>query len=118
VSLPMDERSFNSMVQFTEANPYFPLALNQDLRPTFQPTDISSRSRPGSSLFISGIPYALNTFTLSRLFMRFSGGMIDICRCQQVTLKISLLSFRFKTGHTKAISEVNSIPHDRLQSLR
>jgi hypothetical protein len=58
---PMDEQLLNRIVQLSESRPNFPRILNHDLQPILQYTRISAPNGPASNLFISGVPYALDT---------------------------------------------------------
>jgi hypothetical protein len=50
------------IVEGSHSRVNFPRILNRELRSVIQNAPISSPRGPGSSLFISGIPYAIDTF--------------------------------------------------------
>jgi hypothetical protein len=58
----MDEELLQRIIRLTEPNPHFPRILNRDLRPVLQHPCVSSPKAGASRLFISGIPYALDTY--------------------------------------------------------
>jgi hypothetical protein len=60
--LPLDERLLNRVVQLTEENSKFLLILTEYVQFLFQHACVSSLYGPNSSLFIFGMPYALDTY--------------------------------------------------------
>jgi hypothetical protein len=58
----MDEELLDPIVELTHSTPSFPRILNRNLRPVLQHTCISSPYGPASTVFISGVPYALDTY--------------------------------------------------------
>jgi hypothetical protein len=58
----MGKQLLNCIVQLTESNPNFPRILNRDLRPVLHHASVASPNGPASTLFISGIPYALDSY--------------------------------------------------------
>jgi hypothetical protein len=58
----MDQGLLNHIIELTESNQKFPRILNRDLRPVLQYACVSSPNAKASNLFISGIPYALDTY--------------------------------------------------------
>jgi hypothetical protein len=57
----MNAEVLDEIVHFTQSNPNFPRFLNRDLRPVLQHVCVSSPNGAASNLFISGIPYAVDT---------------------------------------------------------
>jgi hypothetical protein len=58
----MDEYLLDRTVHFTKSNPNFSRILNRDLQPVLQYACVWSPNASGLNLFISGIPYALDTY--------------------------------------------------------
>jgi hypothetical protein len=58
----MDKRLLNCVVQLSESRPNFPRILNHDLQSVLQYTRISAPNGLASNLFISSVPYALDTY--------------------------------------------------------
>jgi hypothetical protein len=58
----MDEHLLDHIVHFTESSRNFPRILNRDLRPVLQYACVWFPNASASKLFISGIPYALDTY--------------------------------------------------------
>jgi hypothetical protein len=64
----MDRGLLDHIVELTQSTPNFPWILNRDLRPVLQHGRVSSPNAGTSNVFISGIPYALNSY---RQFITF-----------------------------------------------
>jgi hypothetical protein len=58
----LDESILRRIQALSQSNPNFPRLLNRDLRPVIQNAQIQSPSGPASTLFISGISFAIDTF--------------------------------------------------------
>jgi hypothetical protein len=58
---PMGRELLDHIVELTQSIPNFPRVLNCDLRPVLQHARISSPNAGASNVFISGIPYALDS---------------------------------------------------------
>jgi hypothetical protein len=58
----MDEGLLNRIIELTESNQNLWRILNRDLRPVLQYACVSCPNAKASHLFISGIPYALDTY--------------------------------------------------------
>jgi hypothetical protein len=59
---PMGRELLNHIVELTKSISNFPRILNHDLRPVLQHAPVSSPNVGASNVFISGIPYALNSY--------------------------------------------------------
>jgi hypothetical protein len=59
---PLDQRLLDRIADLTDSDPNFPRILNYDLRPVIQHVCVSSPNGPTSSVFISGISYALDIY--------------------------------------------------------
>jgi hypothetical protein len=57
----MGRELLDHIVELTQSNSNFPWILNRDLRPVLQHARVSSSNAGASSVFISGIPYALDS---------------------------------------------------------
>jgi hypothetical protein len=76
----MDEQLFNRIVHLTESAPNFARILNHDLRLVLQHACVLSPYPVASNLFISGIPYTLDTHRqfntpVSAIFSRSDRGL-------------------------------------------
>jgi hypothetical protein len=58
----MDRELFGHIVELAQSSPIFPRILNCDLRPVLQHARVSSPNGGASNVFISGIPYALDSY--------------------------------------------------------
>jgi hypothetical protein len=59
---PMDEDLLQRIVELTRTKANFPRILNRDLRPVLHYASVSSPNAAHSNVFISGIPYGLDTY--------------------------------------------------------
>jgi hypothetical protein len=58
----LDAEILSRILELAKENANFPRLLNRDLRPVIQNAEIRSPHGPAANLFISGIPYAIDTF--------------------------------------------------------
>jgi hypothetical protein len=76
---PMDEELLQRIFRLTESNTNFPRILNRDPQPALQPACVSPLNADASSLFISGIPSARDTYPkFPTLFMSFPVDVIAV----------------------------------------
>jgi hypothetical protein len=59
---PMGRELLDHIVELTLSIPNFPRILNRDLRPVLQHARVSPPNASASNVFISGIPYALDSY--------------------------------------------------------
>jgi hypothetical protein len=59
---PMDRELFDHVVELTQSIPNCPRILNRDLLPVLQHARVSPPNVAASNVFISGIPYALDSY--------------------------------------------------------
>jgi hypothetical protein len=59
---PMGRELLDHIVELTKSIPNFPRILNRDLRLVLQHARVSSPNASASNVFISGIPYALDSY--------------------------------------------------------
>jgi hypothetical protein len=62
LSPPMGRELLDHIIELTQSIPSFPRILTRDLRPVLQHTRVSSLNAGASNVFISGIPYALDSY--------------------------------------------------------
>jgi hypothetical protein len=60
----MGRELLDHIVELTQSIPNFPRVLNRDLRPVLQYARVSSPDAGASNVFISGIPYALDSYSI------------------------------------------------------
>jgi hypothetical protein len=59
---PIGPELLDHIVELTQSIPNFPRILNRDLRPVLQHARVSSSNAGASNVFVSGIPYALDSY--------------------------------------------------------
>jgi hypothetical protein len=59
---PMGRELLDHIVELTQSIPDFPWILNCDLQPVLQHARVSSPNSGASNVFISGIPYAFDSY--------------------------------------------------------
>jgi hypothetical protein len=95
------------IVELTQSIPNFPLILNRDLRPVLRHARASSPNAGVSNVFISGIPYALDSYPqfITPVYAVFFGTQQRIPILSGGTEEI-IASILSQTERSKAISEI------------